>query len=63
MMCCGALGVRPARISKFCTSLAAMWPDLSANRWVRALDRPWVVGAAGLRLPTGGGALAFAASG
>jgi hypothetical protein len=45
------LGVRPTRISKFCTSLAAMHPDLPGNRWTQALRRPWVTGAAGLRLP------------
>lgn len=48
------LGVRPTRISKFCTSLAAMRPELPANRWTRALGRPWVRGVAGLRLPEPG---------
>jgi hypothetical protein len=47
------LGVRPARVSKFCTSLAAMRPDLPANRWTQALHRPWVAGVTGLRLPAG----------
>lgn len=37
------LGQRPTRISKFCTSLAALRPDLPANRWTRALARPWLV--------------------
>jgi hypothetical protein len=45
------LGVRPTRVSKFCTSLAAMRPDLPANRWTQALRRPWVTGPAGLCLP------------
>lgn len=34
-----AHGVRPARISKYCTSLAALRPDLPANRWSRSLRR------------------------
>ena len=45
------LGVRPTRVSKFCTSLAAIHPDLPANRWNQALRRPWVTGTTGLRLP------------
>lgn len=32
-------GVRPARISKYATSLAALYPDLPANRWHRTLTR------------------------
>ncbi len=32
-----AMGCRPTRVSKFCTSLAAMQPDLPANRWTQAL--------------------------
>ena len=48
------LGVRPTRISKFCTTLAAMRPDLPANRWTQALRRPWVTGAAGLHIPAVG---------
>jgi len=47
-----AMGCRPIRVSKFCTSLAAMQPDLPANRWTQALRRPWVVGAASLRVPS-----------
>jgi hypothetical protein len=47
------LGVRPARVSKFCTSLAAMRPELPANRWTQALRRPWITGSAGLRIPDG----------
>jgi hypothetical protein len=38
-----AAGHRPVRISKFCTSLAALHPELPANRWTRALQRPWTV--------------------
>jgi len=34
-----ASGVRPARISKYCTSLAALNPELSANKWSRVLRR------------------------
>lgn len=47
------LGVRPTRVSKFCTALAAMRHDLPANRWTQALRRPWVAGSGGLRLPAG----------
>jgi hypothetical protein len=32
-------GVRPARVSKYCTSLAALQPDLPSNRWARTLRR------------------------
>jgi hypothetical protein len=45
------LGWRPTRISKFCTSLAAIRPELPANRWTRALGRAWLTGEAGLRVP------------
>ena len=34
-----ACGVRPARISKYCTSLAALQPELPANRWSRTIRR------------------------
>ncbi|MFV0633880.1 polyphosphate polymerase domain-containing protein [Demequina sp.] len=34
-----AHGVRPVRVSKYCTSLAALRPDLPANRWSRTLRR------------------------
>ncbi len=34
-----ASGVRPARISKYCTSLAALRPDLPASRWSRSIRR------------------------
>ena len=34
-----ANGTRPARISKYCTSLAALRPELPANRWSRTLRR------------------------
>lgn len=32
-------GLRPIRISKFCTALAALHPDLPSNRWRRTLRR------------------------
>jgi hypothetical protein len=32
-------GVRPVRISKYCTALAAMRPELPANKWHRTLAR------------------------
>lgn len=32
-------GCRPATFSKFCVGLAALHPDLPANRWHRALQR------------------------
>jgi hypothetical protein len=38
-----SLGHRPIRVSKFCTSLAAMDPTLPANKWTRALGYSWVV--------------------
>lgn len=34
-----AAGVRPARVSKYCTSLAALQPELPSNRWNRTLRR------------------------
>lgn len=34
-----AHGVRPSRISKFATGMAALCPDLPANRWTRTLSR------------------------
>ncbi len=40
-----ALGVRPARISKYCTTLAVLEPSLPANHWHRTLQRYF--GAAG----------------
>jgi hypothetical protein len=33
--------VRPTKISKFCTGLAAIRPDLSANKWHRTLASHW----------------------
>lgn len=33
--------VRPATISKFCTGLAALHPDLPANKWHRVIARHW----------------------
>ncbi|WP_430647518.1 polyphosphate polymerase domain-containing protein [Agromyces sp. GXS1127] len=34
-----AAGHRPMRVSKYATGLAAIRPDLPANRWTRVLDR------------------------
>ncbi len=34
-----AHGVRPSRVSKYCTTLAALEPDLPAHRWARTLRR------------------------
>lgn len=34
-----ATGIRPARLSKYCTSLAALRPELPSNRWSRSLRR------------------------
>ena len=34
-----ASGIRPARISKYCTSLAALRPELPANPWSRSIRR------------------------
>ena len=34
-----AAGIRPSRISKFATGMAALRPDLPANRWNRTLSR------------------------
>lgn len=36
-------GVRPTKISKFCTGLAALHPDLPDNKWHRTLARDWQV--------------------
>lgn len=38
-------GIRPVRISKFGTGLAALFPELPSNRWTRALGLPWRVDA------------------
>ncbi len=38
-------GHRPIRVSKFCTSLAALFPELPSNKWNRALHQPWQVSA------------------
>lgn len=32
-------GARPQRVSKYCTTLAALHPELPSNRWTRTLDR------------------------
>ncbi len=34
-----ARGIRPVRLSKYATSMAALHPDLPANRWHRTLTR------------------------
>ncbi|WP_062209975.1 polyphosphate polymerase domain-containing protein [Demequina oxidasica] len=34
-----AHGIRPSRVSKYCTSLAALRPELPSNRWARTLRR------------------------
>ena len=36
-----SLGHRPVKLSKYCTSLAAMRPELPSNRWTRVLHQPW----------------------
>ena len=41
-----ASGIRPARISKYCTSLAALRPELPSNKWSRSLRRYLPQGAA-----------------
>ncbi len=33
--------VRPTKISKFCSGLAAINPDLPANKWHRIITRHW----------------------
>jgi len=33
--------IRPAKISKFCTGLAALHPELPSNKWRRVVDRHW----------------------
>lgn len=42
-------GIRPSRISKFATGLAALNPDLPANRWHRTLIRTMPLSAAHTR--------------
>lgn len=39
-----AMGYRPTKVSKFCTSLAALDPALPSSKWTRALRQPWSVG-------------------
>lgn len=36
-----SLGIRPVRISKFGTALAALNPQLPSNRWQRAVNAGW----------------------
>ena len=38
-----SLGRRPTRVSKYCTSLAALRPELPSNKWTQALRHPWSV--------------------
>jgi VTC domain len=38
-----SMGHRPVRVSKFCTSLAVLRPDLPSNRWTQALRQSWLV--------------------
>ncbi|MGB3735199.1 MAG: polyphosphate polymerase domain-containing protein [Ilumatobacter sp.] len=33
--------VRPTKVSKFCTGLAVIRPELPANKWHRVIDRHW----------------------
>lgn len=40
-----SLGHRQVRVSKYGTSLAALFPELPSNRWTRALRRPWMIAA------------------
>ena len=37
------LGCRPVKVSKFCTSLSALYPELPHNKWTQALRRPWSI--------------------
>jgi hypothetical protein len=46
-------GYRPLRLSKFCTSLAVLRPELPGNRWSRAMRLPWHVSGTGARRPGG----------
>lgn len=40
--------VRPTKVSKFCTGLAVLRPELPANKWHRVIDRHWRAQAAAL---------------
>jgi hypothetical protein len=42
-----SMGHRPVKVSKFCTSLAALHPELPSSKWTRALRQPWAVGQLG----------------
>lgn len=37
-----SMGHRPVPISKYCTSMAVLYPELPSNRWTRALQQGWV---------------------
>lgn len=36
-------GLRPTKVSKYCTGLAALQPELPHNKWHRVLERHWTV--------------------
>ncbi len=36
-------GLRPTKVSKYCTGLAALQPELPHNKWHRVLQRHWTV--------------------
>jgi len=36
-------GLRPTKVSKYCTGLAALHPELPHNKWNRVLQRHWTV--------------------
>lgn len=58
------LGHRPLKVSKYGTSLAALYPGLPSNKWTRALRRPWAIGqgsAPGSPAPLSRGLVATAA--
>jgi len=57
------MGHRPTRISKYCTSLAALRPELPANRWTRALRQPWCPGDGRAAWPIPGAAWPLALAG
>jgi len=58
-----SLGHRPARISKYCTSLAVLNPELPSNAWTRALRQPWQVSEVGISQAAPGTAWPMALAG
>lgn len=36
-------GIRPTKVSKYCTGLASLQPELPSNKWHRTLQRHWRV--------------------